>query len=57
MSLRRPPGISVIGGLLFSQALPLYTTPVTYLYLDRLRLKFLKRGAGDSLRGLQEDRP
>ncbi|HEV2111314.1 MAG TPA: efflux RND transporter permease subunit [Gammaproteobacteria bacterium] len=43
--LRQPLGISVIGGLIFSQVLTLYTTPVTYLYLDRLRLKFLKRGA------------
>ncbi len=41
--LRFPLGISVIGGLIFSQVLTLYTTPVTYLYLDRLRLKILKR--------------
>jgi multidrug efflux pump len=36
--LRRPLGISILGGLLVSQALTLYTTPVVYLYLDRLRL-------------------
>ncbi len=42
--LRRPLGISVIGGLIFSQLLTLYTTPVTYLYLDRLRLWLLRRG-------------
>ena len=35
--LRRPLGITIIGGLLFSQALTLYTTPVVYLYFDRLR--------------------
>jgi multidrug efflux pump subunit AcrB len=35
--LRRPLGISIIGGLLVSQMLTLFTTPVVYLYLDRLR--------------------
>jgi multidrug efflux pump len=36
--LRRPLGISIVGGLIVSQALTLFTTPVVYLYLDRLRL-------------------
>jgi multidrug efflux pump len=43
--LRRPLGISIIGGLIVSQMLTLYTTPVIYLYLDRFRLWCLeKRG-------------
>ncbi|HZS12773.1 MAG TPA: efflux RND transporter permease subunit, partial [Nitrospirales bacterium] len=39
--LRRPLGIAIVGGLLVSQLLTLYTTPVVYLYLDRVRLWFL----------------
>jgi hydrophobe/amphiphile efflux-1 (HAE1) family protein/NodT family efflux transporter outer membrane factor (OMF) lipoprotein len=41
--LRRPLGISIVGGLIISQMLTLYTTPVMYLYLDRLRLWFKGR--------------
>jgi multidrug efflux pump len=41
--LRRPLGISIVGGLLVSQALTLYTTPVIYLYLDRFRLWAMRR--------------
>jgi multidrug efflux pump len=36
--LRRPLGITIVGGLIMSQALTLFTTPVVYLYLDRMRL-------------------
>src|SRR5260221_1329623 len=41
--VRQPLGISIIGGLIVSQMLTLYTTPVIYLYLDRLRLWSLGR--------------
>src|ERR1039458_2584832 len=36
--LRRPRGITIVGGLIVSQLLTLYTTPVVYIYIDRLRL-------------------
>jgi len=41
--LRRPLGVAIVGGLVVSQALTLYTTPVVYLYLDRLQA-LLSRG-------------
>jgi Cu/Ag efflux pump CusA len=40
--LRKPLGITIVGGLLVSQILTLYTTPVIYLYMDKLG-KFLSR--------------
>jgi multidrug efflux pump len=44
--LRRPLGIAIVGGLIVSQALTLYTTPVVYLYLDRVRLWWARGHAG-----------
>jgi multidrug efflux pump len=53
--LRRPLGITIVGGLIVSQMLTLYTTPVMYLYLDRLRVwidharKGRRRAAADAM--------
>ncbi len=44
-SLRQPLGITVMGGLIFSQVFTLYTTPVIYLYLDRLRARLARWSA------------
>jgi hypothetical protein len=41
--LRQPLGITIVGGLMFSQVLTLYTTPVVYLYLGRLSRAFARR--------------
>jgi len=41
--LRRPLGITIVGGLLLSQMLTLYTTPVIYLLMDRMRMWGLNR--------------
>ncbi|MEY2509083.1 MAG: multidrug efflux pump [Verrucomicrobiota bacterium] len=45
--LRRPLGITIVGGLLLSQVLTLYTTPVIYLFFDRLAAKFSRSRAAE----------
>ncbi len=52
--LRQPLGISIIGGLIVSQVLTLYTTPVIYLYLDRFRVASLRRCEQRDRRNLRE---
>jgi len=44
--LRQPLGITIVGGLVMSQLLTLYTTPVVYLFFDRLRLRFTRQRRG-----------
>jgi hydrophobe/amphiphile efflux-1 (HAE1) family protein len=53
--LRRPLGIAVVGGLIFSQMLTLYTTPVVYLYLDRFRLWIDSKRRRTQRYGLKEN--
>jgi multidrug efflux pump len=45
-SLREPLGVTVMGGLILSQVFALYTTPIIYLYLDRLRARLARWSAG-----------
>jgi multidrug efflux pump len=56
--LRRPLGITIVGGLLLSQVLTLYTTPVIYLFFDRLAAKFSgSRPADEGTDGLTVPEP
>ena len=52
--LRRPLGISIVGGLLVSQLLTLYTTPVIYLYMDRLRIRMSGKRVEDTFHPPQQ---
>jgi HAE1 family hydrophobic/amphiphilic exporter-1 len=55
--LRRPLGFAMVGGLLLSQALTLFTTPVVYLYLDRAHHWYMKRKKARQQRKLQAAGP
>jgi multidrug efflux pump len=48
--LRNPLGITIIGGLLVSQLLTLYTTPVIYLAMERLKQRLTGRSSADAYR-------
>jgi len=43
--LRHPLGVTIVGGLIVSQVLTLFTTPVIYLTFDRIAVRFRERGA------------
>jgi multidrug efflux pump len=47
--LRRPLGISIVGGLLVSQLLTLFTTPVVYLWFDRLAQRLSRYRVGNAI--------
>ena len=55
--LRQPLGVTMVGGLLLSQALTLFTTPVIYLYLDRVSVRFAKRREARAARRNQDPVP
>jgi multidrug efflux pump len=49
VEMRRPLGLAIVGGLAVSQLLTLYTVPVVYLWLDRVRLRFRRNRAASPL--------
>ena len=53
--LRRPLGITIVGGLIFSQLLTLFTTPVIYLYMDRVGVWFSHRKQAPAKTVVQPD--
>jgi len=55
--IRRPLGIAIMGGLVISQLLTIYTTPVVYLYLDDLAQRLARGGSGCGRAGSGAPRP
>ncbi|MBO1112061.1 multidrug efflux RND transporter permease subunit [Bordetella petrii] len=55
VEMRQPLGVTIVGGLILSQILTLYTTPVVYLYLDRFRLWARRRRGAQGAIGSQPD--
>jgi len=55
--LRQPLGITIIGGLLLSQLLTLYTTPVVYLAFDRLAARLSRWQVGNPIHGVTATEP
>ena len=51
--MRQPLGISIVGGLIVSQILTLYTTPIVYLYMDRFRIWCAKKRGNKAMREAQ----
>jgi multidrug efflux pump len=55
--MRRPLGITIVGGLIVSQCLTLFTTPVVYLFFDRLRLRFKRLATSSKRKPLEHAQP
>jgi multidrug efflux pump len=55
--LRRPLGIAMVGGLLLSQVLTLYTTPVIYIFFDKIAQRFSRLGRGERNQGGPSTKP
>ena len=57
VEMRQPLGITIVGGLVLSQILTLYTTPVVYLYLDRFRLWAARRRRSGGAAAVSSEHP